>query len=275
MIYTLLRTTKRIIKQCIGFSYPNNTLNIYKTLLFNILCFGLKDGLKFPILIYGPIKLCIIGTIKIHTPIRKGLVTIGKESFKTYNPSKFLNSGIIEIYGPVTIAGGCIIENYGTIVCKGYNRISDNCMILIREKLTIGEQTSIGFHSHIMDSDDHFTINVLTGDIHKNTAPILLGNYNWFGNRTFIKKGVVTPDYLIVASPNALLTKNYSEIPPYSIVGGAPIKLIKTGFRRIYNNNIELLLKTNFKNSNTTIINIANITNEKDLNNICQNIPLK
>ena len=173
MIYTLLRTTKRIIKQCIGFSYPNNTLNIYKTLLFNILCFGLKDGLKFPILIYGPIKLCIIGTIKIHTPIRKGLVTIGKESFKTYNPSKFLNSGIIEIYGPVTIAGGCIIENYGTIVCKGYNRISDNCMILIREKLTIGEQTSIGFHSHIMDSDDHFTINVLTGDIHKNTAPIL------------------------------------------------------------------------------------------------------
>lgn len=53
------------------------------------------------------------------------------------------------------------------------------------------------------------------------------------------KKGTKTPDYLIVASANALLTKDYTSLPPYSVIGGSPAKLLKSGVRRIYNSNME------------------------------------
>ena len=88
------------------------------------------------------------------------------------------------------------------------------------------------------------------------------------GNTTFIKKGVKTPDYFIVASPNALLTKDYTSMPPYSVVGGSPVKLLKSGIRRIYNGEIEAKLNKHFKATldNTVIWDVET----KDLDIFCK-----
>ena len=100
-----------------------------------------------------------------------------------------------------------------------------------------------------MDSDDHFLVDVTTKEVIDNKKEIIIGKYNWIASRTVIKKGVKTPDYLIVASANALLTKDYTDLPPYSVIGGCPAKLLKTGVRRVYNMEREALLIKYFKNS--------------------------
>ena len=110
----------------------------------------------------------------------------------------------------------------------------------------MGKYTRIGFNTLIMDSDDHYVLDINTNIIKNNTKLIILGSYNWIGNYTSIKKGVVTPDYFIVSSSFCTLVKDYSDFPCYSVVGGSPAKLIKSGIRGVFNPNSEKLLREYF-----------------------------
>ncbi len=64
---------------------------------------------------------------------------------------------------------------------------------------------------------------------------ILIGNDVWIGAHVTIMDGVSIGDGAIVAS-NALVNK---DVPPYSIVGGVPAKIIK---KRFSNDQIDFLL---------------------------------
>lgn len=231
----------------LGLSIPNQKINIYKTLLFNFLAFGIKGALKCPVYIYRNTKIYSVGKINIECPWERGMIKIGKLDLKSQGVTKFLNKGNITVRGYVEIGGCTILENYGEIVFDGYNRIGDGSFILIREKFIVGEQIRLGFHCFVMDSDDHYTIDIETKKVARNTKPIILGKYNWIASHSYIKKGVITPDYLIVASANALLTKDYSDLPPYSVIGGNPVRLLKSGIRRIYNKEEERNLKEYFR----------------------------
>ena len=237
---------KNIVKLMFGLSIPNQKINIYKTLLFNLLAFGIKGVLKCPVYIYRNTKIYSVGKINIECTWERGMIRIGKLDLKSQGVTKFINRGEITIRGYVKIEGCTILENYGTIIFNGFNRIADGSFVLIREELTIGEHTRLGLHSFIMDSDDHYSIDIETKKVVRNTKPIILGKYNWVASHSYIKKGVITPDYLIVASANALLIKDYSDMPPYSVIGGSPVKLIKSGIRRIYNTEEERKLKKYF-----------------------------
>ena len=240
---------KNIVKLMFGLSIPNQKINIYKTLLFNFLAFGIKGVLKCPVYIYRNTKIYSVGKINIECTWERGMIRIGKLDLKSQGVTKFINRGEITIRGYVKIEGCTILENYGTIIFNGFNRIADGSFVLIREELTIGEHTRLGLHSFIMDSDDHYTIDIETKKVVRNTKPIILGKYNWVASHSYIKKGVITPDYLIVASANALLTKDYSDLPPYSVIGGNPVRLLKSGIRRIYNKEEEKKIKKYFLNN--------------------------
>ncbi len=239
----------RILYHFIGLSIRENSLNIWKTMLFNYLAFGWKGLYKIPVFIYGDAKIYEVGKINVHCKNAHGLVRIGREYFKSQGELRFFNSGTIDIYGPVRIEGATVFENYGDVTFKGYNLISDGSKVLIRSKFQMGCNSQLGFNGFIMDSDDHYSIDAATRKVYRNCKPIKIGDYNWFGNSTIIKKGVVTPDYLIVASANALLTKDYSELPPYSVIGGMPVKVIKSGMRRIFNTRNESTIINFFKNN--------------------------
>ena len=240
---------KNIVKLMLGLSIPNQKINIYKTLLFNFLAFGIKGVLKCPVYIYRNTKIYSVGKINIECPWERGMIKVGELDLKSQGVTKFLNRGNIKFKGYVAIGGCTILENYGEIVFEGYNRIGDGSFILIREKFIMGEQIRLGFHCFVMDSDDHYTIDIETKKVTRNTKPIILGKYNWIASHSYIKKGVITPDYLIVASANALLTKDYSSLPPYSIIGGNPVRLLKSGIRRIYNKEEERKIKKYFLNN--------------------------
>jgi len=211
-------------------------INLLATLRFNIKAFGLFKGLQLPVYIYGPIKIKRIGTIRINCPIRRHLIVIGTNHDTVAAPyTVFYNTGTIEVHGRVIINYGTVLINRGIVVFGGNNALGNQCDINIHNRLDIGCNTFIGYESHIADSDHHYVADVNTRRVYRNSAPIRIGNFNWFGSNSFIKKGTVTPDYLIVASPCSMLSKDYSSLPPYTVIAGCPARPVKQGIRRIYN----------------------------------------
>lgn len=211
-------------------------INILATLRFNIKAFGFAKGLRLPVFIYGSIKMRSIGTIHIHCPIRRHLIVIGTNYDTVAAPyTVFYNTGIIEVYGKVIINYGTVFINRGIVVFGGNNALGNQCDINIHNRLDIGCNTFIGYESRVTDSDHHYVADVNTRRVYRNSAPIRIGSFNWFGSNSFIKKGTVTPDYLIVASPCSMLSKDYSSLPPYTVLAGCPARPVKQGIRRIYN----------------------------------------
>ena len=70
------------------------------------------------------------------------------------------------------------------------------------------------------------------------SRPIIIGNNCWIGNRTTINPGTIIPDFTIVTS-NSLVNKDYSDIDPYTLIGGLPCKVIKSGIVRVWDRKIE------------------------------------
>lgn len=209
-------------------------INIIDTLRFNIMAFGLVKGIKLPVYIYGSIKMKSIGTIHINCPIRRRLIIIGTNCDTVAAPyTLFNNSGTIEIYGKVYLNYGTVFSNEGTVIFHGNNIVSNKTEINIRHKLDVGYNTIFGFENHISDHDYHFMVDVKTHKVYKNSSPIILGRFNWYGSNCFIKKGTITPDYLTVASPCSMLSKDYTSLPPHSVLAGCPARPVKQGIRRI------------------------------------------
>jgi acetyltransferase-like isoleucine patch superfamily enzyme len=211
-------------------------INLLATLRFNIRAFGLAKGLRLPVYIYGPIKIKSVGTIRINCPIRRQLIVIGANHDTVAAPhTVFNNTGTIEIHGKVYLNYGSVFANKGLVILRGNDLIGNQSDINIFERLDMGRNVSIGFETHISDDDHHYMVNANTHRVYRSSAPITIGNFNWFGSNTFIKKGTVTPDYLIVASPCSMLSKDYSSLPPYTVLAGCPARPVKQGIRRIYN----------------------------------------
>lgn len=270
MIKYLKKIIKKILYFPLGLSIADENLNLYKTFFVNIKVIGLKGIYCWPIYIYTKTKIYNIGEIKFDTPLKNGILRIGEKSLDAQGITKLINRGKIIILGPVEIFGGTIINNLGTIHFEGYNAIGFDSSIIIIKSLRIGCQTRIGFKTSIMDSDLHFTINTKTLAAKNFKKEIIIGKYNWIGNTSVIKKGTITPDYLIVASSNTQLIKDYSDLPQFSVVGGIPAKLISSGIRRIYNFDIESDLVKYFDNKPEEEFYQFDI-NPEDLDYFCSN----
>lgn len=107
-------------------------------------------------------------------------------------------------------------------------------------RVTIGKYSSIGPNLRIITSGIHPTDWVSTFPFRnrfnlegkfKDGMPstkgdIIIGNDVWIGTEVLILSGVTIGDGAIIAS-RALVTK---DVPPYSIVGGSPAKVIKLRF---------------------------------------------
>ena len=211
-------------------------INLLATLRFNIKAFGLFKGLQLPVYIYGTIKMKHIGTIRINCPLKRRLFVIGTNHDTVAAPyTVFYNTGTIEIHGKVYLNYGSVFVNRGEVIFRGNNLFGNQSDINICQRLDVGYNTFFGFESHIADNDHHYVVDINTHSVYKNCAPITLGRFNWVGGNCFIKKGTVTPDYLIVASPCSMLSKDYSSLPPHTVVAGCPARPVKQGIRRIYN----------------------------------------
>jgi acetyltransferase-like isoleucine patch superfamily enzyme len=143
-----------------------------------------------------------------------------------------LSRGGIHCGNNVSFAKNCIIEMSGAIRALGETLeigdnvgIASNAFLGIRGKVSIGENTICGpylsIHSENHNFDDFDTPIRRQGETRKG---ISIGRDCWMGAKVTILDGVTIGDGCIIAA-GAVVNK---DLPPYSIAGGVPAKVLKT-----------------------------------------------
>lgn len=155
--------------------------------------------------------------------IRKISFTLPSLSFEV-NPFRLykdchLSIGKRAILGKHTkliVKGQLTIGHHFSI--NKYSRIGAHESIWIGDHVTIAQFVSILDHDHAYYMND----GQLKFDGYK-TAPIVIGNNVWIGDKVSINKGVKIGNNVIVGA-NSVITK---DLPDNVIAGGVPAKVIK------------------------------------------------
>ena len=247
----------------------SHCFNPLYTLYFNFVFFPLRQAIKFPLFVYGWPKLfsqfgkmecqgaCGTGMIKLNLSYSQGpqyscgnteLLIWGKIIFKANKKSDYFEIG-----------SGCrinVLQN-GVFIFGANSKILNACNITVFNHLTIGEVSRITHRSQVMDSNYHYLADFNENSVRKHSSPILIGSYCWICNSSTITGGAVIPDRVIVSS-NSLVTKDMSDIPEGSVIGGIPAKLLKTGIYKIENVAFENVINDFFfKNPSAMVYDFA------------------
>lgn len=232
-------------------------LNIWRTIYINFRTLPTKQAIKLPIFIYGRVRLFMLnGQIILATEnIKRGMIKIGRnaDSFSLFDHSGFISLGSknsrIIFDGPASISLNSKIRvPAGTLHFGEYVYIgASNRIICNGEYIKIGRYTRVAFESVIMNSGFHHVYNENKQSIVKTTRPIIIGEFCWIGNRSSITAGAKLKDYSIVCS-NSLINKDFSSTDGENqMLGGAPAKLIGTGFHRVFSPELESKIEIWFK----------------------------
>lgn len=134
------------------------------------------------------------------------------------------NKGYLEVGRLVRI---CSAITRSRIAVKKGGRlvIGDNCringaIIAATDKVLIGNNCRLAPFSHIMDGDFHDLNNRQEPG---RSAPIIIEDDVWLGARSIVLKGVTIGRGAVVAA-GAVATR---DVPPYTMVGGVPAKVIR------------------------------------------------
>ena len=109
----------------------------------------------------------------------------------------------------------------------------------------IGDLCRFSYEVIIRTTDGHTILDCEKKEVLNNQKqPCIIGDHSWIGLRTVINKNVQLAHDTIVGS-GSVVTKSFTE--PYSVIGGNPAKLIKTGVvhdkRTIYHYELDNNLK--------------------------------
>jgi acetyltransferase-like isoleucine patch superfamily enzyme len=133
------------------------------------------------------------------------------------NNVSILKNTIIECTG--------VIRNIGEGLIIGDNvGIAQNCFIQVRGKVIIGNNVIFGPNVSIFSENHNFSDPDLPVSIQGETRKgVTIEEGVWIGTRSIILDGVTIGKNSIVAAGSVV----NKDVPPYSIVGGVPAKVIK------------------------------------------------
>lgn len=224
-------------------------IRLLKTLYVNFRTLPFKQAIKLPIYIYGSVKIYGLGgDIVIQDKVRRGMIKLGYKQGLFSAPKGsamiLLASGTKLIFN-----GPCMfdfdfsirITEKGIVNIGKYIGFGSDTKIYCEESITIGDYCRVPFGTCFMDTNYHYSINIVTGKIHRKSAPINIGCYNWIGNTTTIMKGTRTPDGAIIAS-KSFLNKDYVIMgngKENIVLAGAPAKIVLNDCTRIISLEIE------------------------------------
>jgi acetyltransferase-like isoleucine patch superfamily enzyme len=144
---------------------------------------------------------------------------------------KFRFEKSVRIYTPGTTLAGCAIGAYSYIVSGTFNNVA------VGRYCSIAHAVEVGFHNHPVEwvSSHPFTFMdylpeqmrwPIPHSFDHAPAPTTIGNDVWIGAHVKINGGLSIGDGAIVAA-GSVVTK---DVPPYTIVGGTPAKVIRRRF---------------------------------------------
>jgi maltose O-acetyltransferase len=131
-----------------------------------------------------------------------------------------------EIGKNVQIRPGAIIGNGSNLQIGDYSKIGINCRIQCGSLLKIGDYVAIASDVQIIDVNHNFErtdIPIMKQGWNKPKS-IVIEDDVWVGARCIILPGVKIGKGSIIGA-GSVVTKS---VPPYSIVGGNPAKVIKS-----------------------------------------------
>lgn len=210
------------------------------SIYFNFKYLPFKQAIKLPILLCRPRLISMRGKVVIKAgAIRIGMIRLGFMNVPIY-PNKRI---IWQNCGEIIFEGDCCIGNNSAVSCGKTGKIvfgnnfaaSTTLKIVSNHLICFKENVCFGFENSVFDSDFHkLTSQDKNNKEHIPYKPIIIGSNNWFGVKCLILKGSQTPDYCTIGA-YSLLNKKI-DVPPYSIIGGNPVILKKTGYFRDTNN---------------------------------------
>ncbi|WP_235830950.1 acyltransferase [Flavobacterium ustbae] len=186
---------------------------------------------------------CLSGQIQIIAPIRRAMIGFGQpyEMNTVHKGIAEINlAGILSFNGNVQFGKDYFVYIKEGAFCEfGHMAsIASSGKIICTEKISLGNYARLGSECQIIDTNFHAMMDTQNGEIFKMTEPIQIGNYNFISNRVSIMKGTVTPNYCTVAS-NSLCTKDYSSLGENILIGGIPVKLLKSNISRDWKGELE------------------------------------
>lgn len=245
IVEKIIRRARREYSQRIVRKLWSHWFNPLYTLYFNLVFFPLRQAVRFPVFVYGwPRLFSQFGRMQCVGKCKTGMVKLnvtipGGPQFAAGNTQ-------LNIWGKVIFHGECEIGtgnkinvgDNGTLEMGEGTKITSFCNITAYNEIQIGEQSWIVHRCQVFDTNFHYIADFNKGIVRNHTRPIKIGTYCWVCNSSTITGGAVIPDKTIVAS-NSLVGKDFSSIPPESIIGGVPAKHISTGFRRVESRNFQ------------------------------------
>lgn len=222
------------------------SVNWIKTIYFNFKKFPFAVAKHLPVYFYGKVHFQNIdGTILIEAPIKRAMIGFGQQyetNTRSNGTAEIALLGTIKFKGHVQFG-----HNYNIHIAKtaylemGHmSALGSNGKINCYEKIILGTYARIGFESQLMDSHFHEMIDTLTGHKHRMIAPVILGNYNYLGNRVTVLPKTVTADYCTISS-SSLTNKDYSFLGKNILIGGIPAKLLRENTTRDWDTEIPKL----------------------------------
>jgi len=125
----------------------------------------------------------------------------------------------LRINGDFDFHTGCFVTvNTGAKLHLKGGYLNYRCTVECFESITLGRNVVVGPDTIIRDSDNH---QIVGGS--SPTAPVLIGDDVWIGQRCIILKGVTIGNGAVV-SAGALVNK---DVPEKCIVGGVPARVIR------------------------------------------------
>ena len=238
------------------FLFGRPKFSLFTTIYFNFRVLPFRQAIKLPIYLYG--KWCfktLCGTVQIQSDkICRGMLKMGND-FASYFVASISNitlhkGSTFVIHKGAKIGQGVQITLYpdSKFELMPNSSIGDNVTIICSNYIKIGERTDITWNCQLMDTNSHYVENLGNGIVRNINGKIVIGKYCWICNNTHIMANTILPNY-VIATSNSILNKNYinNGVEEYSMIGGAPAKLIKNQVRRLYDSNKESELHAYFR----------------------------
>lgn len=208
----------------------------FKTVYVNFRLLPFRQAVHLPFVIYNKTQVKLSRSkLCLGVPPKFGLIKWGAQN--DWQVSRHTSSLLMMVNGELHVSGSLIVAPGATVrVHEGRlsfgtgNFIGGGGKVLCNNDIAIGNDCMFAFGCVVCDTDFHYMIH--DGVIRDCNGRIKVGDGCWVGNNTTIMRGCVLPSGTVVGS-KSYANKDFSDIPPCSILVGTPAKLIKSDFKRV------------------------------------------